>query len=514
MTNYREIFRLKSLGLNNSQIAESMSIMRQTVITVLKRAEEQGLTYQTVANLSDREIGNRIYPSTAGTRMYAMPDYEWVHREMAKSGVTLYLLWMEYTDKCRQAGLYPYQITQFKKYYQEYLLKTKATMHMQYKPGEIMQVDWVGTTATIIDDETGEVIKAYIFVAVLPYSGYAYAEAFYKMDMESWITGHIHAYGFFSGATRLLVPDNLKTAVTKVTKEEVHINKSYLEMAEHYGTAVLPARVRAPRDKAIVENTVGNVTTYILASIRNERFFSLVELNDLVQDRLRALNSKAFQKREGSRAAVFAEERVYLLPLPPSPFELADWKVATVQINYHITVDGQSYSVPYEYIKRKVDVRLTHRTVEVIYEGNRIASHVRRHGPSGQYSTLIEHMPPKHQEALQWNGDRFRRWATQVGPHTCAIIEMHLSSRKVEQQAYRSCMAILQLSKTHTPQRLEAACAVAMSYSLRPNYKVIQSILVSGRDKVVVEQQTSLDKPSPTGFTRGAEYYGRGRHLC
>jgi len=308
-----------------------------------------------------------------------------------------------------------------------------------------------------------------------------------------------------------LVPDNLKTAVTKREKDDVHINKSYLDMAEHYGTAILPARVGAPRDKAMVENTVGNVTTFILAALRNERFFSLYELNELIQERLRSLNSKVFQKREGSRATVYAEEREYLSPLPSSPYELAEWRIATVQLSYHIHVDNQYYSVPYEYIKRRVDVRLTQRTVEVFFDGTRIASHVRRYGSSGQYCTTLEHMPPKHQEALQWNGERFRRWAAQVGPHTTAVIEMQLTGRKVEQQAYRTCMSILQLAKKHTPQRLEAACSLALSYSLRPNYKAIQSILASGRDKITVEPRRTSNPPSPTGYTRGAEYFGRGR---
>ena len=510
MTNYREILRLRSLGLNHSQIAESMDIARQTVVSTLQRAASQSLDWQAAESLSDSELSAKLFPPVGVGFGYKMPDYEFIHRELAKSGVTLQLLWFEYCDKCRDAGEIPYQLTQFKKYYRDYVVKTKATMHINRKPGEIMEVDWAGQTAKLIDTDTGEEIDAYVFVAALPYSGYAYVEAFLSQKQDAWIAAHVNAYGFFGGVTRILVPDNLKTGVVKNTKVETVLNKTYQELAEHYGTAIIPARIRAPKDKPTVEGAVGNISTFILAAIRNQRFFSLREMNAVIREKLHAFNHKPFQKKEGSRASVFAEERTFLLPLPKNAFELASWKIATVQYNYHVSVDGQFYSVPYEYIKRKVDVRLTRNVVEIIFEGIRVCSHVRLHGRQGQYSTQEAHMPPNHQQYTQWNGDRFRKWAAKIGENTATIVETILTGYKVEQQGYRACMALLKMADTYTPERLETACGRALSYTPRPSYKAIQAILKSGQDKIS-EKSSAPSDPSPFGFTRGADYYGRGR---
>lgn len=509
MTNYREILRLSSLGINNSQITESMGIARQTVISTLQRAAAQGLDWQTVEPLSDKELAVWLFPQGEGKPSYKMPDYEYIHREMSKPGVTQQLLWFEYCDRCRETGEIPYQLTQFKTHYREYLAKTKATMHINRKPGELMEVDWAGQTAQLTDTDTGEGMEAYIFVSVLPYSGYAYAEAFLSMEQEAWITAHVNAYNFFGGVTRILVPDNLKTGVVKHTKTEIVLNRSYQEMAEHYGTAIIPTRVRTPKDKATVEGAVGIVSTFILAAIRNQKFFTLRELNEVIRERLHILNHKPFQKKSGSRASLFAEERVSLLPLPKSAFEMAVWKNAKVSFNYHIEVEGRYYSVPFEYIKRRVDVRMTHNTVEVFYEGTRICSHVRLYDPKEKYSTQEAHMPPNHQQYVQWNGDRFRKWAAKIGSNTVTVVESILTGYKVEQQGYRACMALLKLSEQYTPERLEAACAKALFYTPRPSYKAVQTILNSGQDRLS-EEASANSEPSEFGFTRGADYYGRG----
>lgn len=510
MTDYREVLRLRSLGFNNSQIATSMGLSRPTVIGIVQRSMSQGLDWQTAEGLSDRELSEKLFPPESEKPGYKMPDYDWVHREMAKPGVTLQLLWFEYSDRCRETGEIPYQLTQFKKYYREYVVKSKATMHIHRKPGEIMEVDWAGQTAELVDSDTGEIILAYVFVTALPYSGYSYVEAFLSQDQEAWIAAHVNAYSFFGGATRILVPDNLKTGVVKNTRTEIVLNKAYQEMAEHYGTAIIPARVRAPKDKATVEGTVGIVSTWILAAIRDQRFFSLRELNEVIREKLHVFNHKPFQKKDGSRASLFAEERAFLLPLPTKVYELSSWKIATVQYNYHVSVDGQYYSVPFEYIRRKVDVRLTRNTVEVFFEGSRICSHVRLYGRQGQYSTAEAHMPPNHQQYTQWNGERFRSWAAKIGPNTQAVVETILTGYKVEQQGYRACMALLKLSDQYSPERLEGACAKALFYTPRPSYKSIQTILKSGQDALAKERNDAPSlNPSEFGFTRGADYYGR-----
>ena len=508
MTNYKEILRLQSLGINKSQIAAALGCSRTTVITVLKKAGEKSLTYSTAEKMSNHELGNFLYPSESGGIGYKMPDYDYIHREMAKSGVTLQLLWFEYCDTCTGSDDVPYQLTQFKKYYRDYLVQTKATMHITRRPGELMEVDWAGQTASITDTDAGGIIPAYIFVAALSYSGYSYVEAFLSRDQEAWITAHVNAYQFFGGVTRILVPDNLKTGVDKVLKGEIILNRIYQEMAQHYETAVIPARVKTPRDKSVVEGNIGIISTWILAAIRNQQFLSLRELNLVIRQKLHDFNHKPFQKKEGSRATLFTEEKLFLQPPPEKPYELAVWKVATAQFNYHISVDNGNYSVPFEYIKRKVDVRLTKNVVEVFCEGERICSHARLYGRPNQYSTQEAHMPPDHQKYVQWNGARFRSWAAKIGTNTLAAIEAFLTAYKVEQQGYKSCMALLKLADKFTPQRLEAACVKALIYSPRPSYKSISAILSAGLDKPLSELSES--KPSAFAFVRGADYYKGG----
>ena len=348
MVNHKEILRLKRLGLTHQEIADAVGCGRNTVTRTLARAREQQLGWQQAQSMSQQEVSQWLFPTESKGPVYKMPDYEWVHREMQKSGVTLSLLWVEYCEQCRQNGELPYKSTQFNKYYADYVHKTKATMHLEHKPGETMQVDWAGQTVALVDTDSGERLETYLFVAVLPYSGYAYTEAFLGMKQESWITGHVNAYRYFGGVTRILTPDNLKTGIVKNSRTETVLNKSYQEMAEHYGTAILPARPRSPKDKAFVEGSVGVVSTWILAALRNRQFLSLVELNQAIREKLETFNHKPFQKREGSRASCFAEEQLFLQPLPAAPFELAVWKVATVQYNYHISVERMNYSVPYE----------------------------------------------------------------------------------------------------------------------------------------------------------------------
>lgn len=512
MTNYREIMRLNSLGVSHVKIAQSMGIARQTVVTTLQRACVIGLDWEAARSLSDSELSERLYPADASKRTYSKPDCELIHREMAKPGVTLQLLWYEYFMRCREAGETPYQLTQFKKRYHDFALQTNATMHIGHKPGELTEVDWAGTTAEIVDRDTGEVSKAYIFVAVLAYSGYTYIEAFADMKTDSWITGHVNAFAYFGGVTRILVPDNLKTGVIKHPKnDDVVLNKAYQELAEHYGIAVLPTRIKAPKDKPSVEGMVGIATTNILAAIRNMRFFTVQELNTEIKERLRALNHKPFQKKPESRLGLFIQEKQYLLPLPKYPFELAEWKIATVAFNYHICVDGQYYSVPFDYIKKKVNVRLAKYTLEVYHDGVRISSHARLHGYHGQYSTSADHMPPKHKQYSEWNGGRFRGWAAQIGPKTAVVIESILTRYKIEQQGYNSCRSLLKLADQYTPQRLEAVCAMMLQLAPMPTFRLIQSALKSGRDQVKKASANDAGQAPDGTFIRGPEYYRKGR---
>jgi transposase len=511
MTGYREILRLSAQGISQRSIAKSCGCSRNTVARVLAQAQQSKIEWSGVNCLSDGELQNLLFPAQIQAGLRKIPDCEYIHHEMARSGVTLSLLWNEYCAQCHIGNEIPLKYTQYCFYYRQFVLKTRATMHLSRKPGEQTEVDWAGQTAAVIDRDTGEIIPAYIFVAVLPYSQYAYVEAFLRQDQECWIAAHVNAFQFFGGITRILTPDNLKTGVDQSSWYSPVINKTYHEMAEHYGTAVIPARVRKPKDKAAAEGTVGVISTWILAALRNQRYFSLLELNQAIRDKLDTFNSNPFQKKAGSRLSSFQEEEKHALqPLPVSPYELAFWKIAVVQFNYHVTVEKMHYSVPYEYIKHQVDVRITRQVIEVFLQNHRICSHPRLYGREGQYSTVTEHMPVDHQQYLQWNSERFISWAEKVGPHTVIVIKAILASHKIEQQGYRSCMALLKLADRYSVTRVEAACTRALSYTPSPSFKNISTILKSGQDKLQ-QPETGLppnDESDKHGFTRGSDYYG------
>jgi len=511
MTKYREILRLDSLKINHSQIAASAGCSRQTVISVLQKAKLKGIGYDEAKAMTDKGLASALNDGGVNRIQYLMPDYEYVHRELGKSGVTLSLLWVEYCEECHRQGQVPYQSTQFYKYYSEFARQTGATMHIERKPGESMEVDWAGGTAPVVSAETGEIMDAYIFVSALSYSGYAYAEAFWSMKTEDWIKAHVHAYSHYRGSTRLLIPDNLKTGIDKNTRIETIVNKTYQEMAEHYGTAVLPARVKAPNDKPNTEGAVKGVQTWILASIRNETFFTLTDLNEAIWAKLKEYNAKPFQKIEGSRLSKYLEEKSFLLPLPRFPFEQAEWKVATVQKDYHVKCGHQYYSVPHAYIGKKVDIRITRDVVEVYFSNMRICSHHRSDTYRDKYITDRAHMPEGHRKHGEWSSERFRAWAEKIGPNCSACINYFISIAKVEEQSYKTCNALLHLSGKYTAERLELACKRVLSFTLRPSFKAVETVLKSKQDiadGVEAEQASRRETALDHGFIRGAKYYG------
>jgi len=510
MTDYREILRLAGMGLSRTSIGVALGYSRNTIADVLRRAQIKELEPPVPDDMGDRELADLLFPEKAKDQNQRMPDYEKVHKELGKKGVNLTLLWEEYCNECRQVGEIPYAYTQFRVYYHRFIQTTKATMHLNHKPGENMEVDWAGQTTAIVDRVTGEIIHAYVFVATLPCSQYSYVEAFLNREQESWTVAHIHAFEFFGGTTRILTPDNLKTGVEKTNWRNPSINKSYNELAEHYGCAVIPARVRKPKDKPSVEGTVGTISTWIIAALRNRTFFSLAELNEAITEKLQAFNERPFQKKPGSRLTAFLEdEKEYLQPLPKERYELAVWQNLNVGFNYHVYVDKNYYSVPYEYIQQKVDVRVTVSTVEVFYNNLRVCSHPRYHGKPVHYATMPEHMPDKHKAHTEWNAERFLSWAQSIGDNTKIVISSILSSHKIEQQGYRSCIGVLKLADKHGAKRLEAACEKALTYTPSPSYKNIDAILKSGSDKAEKQKQVKRHMDESHSFIRGAEYYGR-----
>lgn len=510
MIQYREILRLNNMGLSRTSVGASLGCSRNTVAYVVNRAKLKGIEWPLSLELGDNDLQKLLFPEKESGKSRKIPDCEKLHKEMAKSGVTLTLLWEEYCGECKMNDEIPFGYTQFCYHYKQYVQTTKATMHIKHKPGELMEVDWAGKTSTVIDRETGQLIPAYVFVAVLTCSGYAYVRAFLSQDQESWINAHINAFNFFGGITRVIVPDNLKTGVEKSDWYSPVINKSYHEMAEHYGSAIIPARVRRPKDKASVEGTVGVISTWIIAALRNGKYFSLHDLNEAVSKKLKTFNEKEFQKKPGSRYSTFVdEEKELLIPLPVNQYELAIWKKLIPGFNYHISFDKNFYSVPYEYIKHEMDVRITYRVVEIFYNNHRICSHPRIYGKPGQYHTIPEHMPAKHKSYIEWNAERFVSWANSIGQYTGAVVRVILNCHKIEQQGYRSCMGVLKLCDKYGINRLETACEKALSYTPNPTYKNIDSILKSGQDKLPPSPENTNHGDERYSFTRGADYYGR-----
>ena len=514
MSKEKQILLLRSQGFSQRKIADMVKVSRNTVARVFKAAAEIPISGDMLDDLNDVEIKQRLFPVHSQNPELVMPDYDFVHKELLKSGVTLKLLWEEYVESCRNSGQAPYKYSQYCKLYQEHVDRNRLTMHIQHKPGDKLMVDWTGTTLPLYDRLTGTMCKVYLFVGSLPFSMYCYAEATLTMKEEDWINVHINMYEFFGGSTRLLIPDNLKTAILSNKKLEDPVsNRSYQELADYYSSALLPARVLAPRDKGAVESNVGKVTTHIIAKLRNRQFFQINEMNVAIRKELDKFNANDFQKREGNRRSVYLEEELpFMQPLPAFPFEFAKWKTAKVQLNYHISMDYQNYSVPYQYVKKNVEVRFTRNLVEIFYKGSRISSHKRLLGKRGQYSTVVDHMPPNHQLYSEWDAGRFLHWAEKIGESTKTVIEKTFASYRVEEQAYKGCLLLLKLADQYTPERLENACQVALLHIPNPRYKNIRLILEAGQDKKVAEMKPDPSTPEARQYAivRGSSYYGGG----
>ncbi len=504
MRKIREILRLKyECRQSIRAISNSCSTGRSTVSDYILRASAAGLTWPLPDEMDDTMLEQKLFPSATGvsTRNRVIPDWAVIHKELKRKGVTLSLLWHEYKTSNPDG----YQYSWFCHQYADWLGKIDVVMRQEHRAGEKLFVDYAGQTMEVVDQLSGETKTAQIFVAVLGASNYTFAEATWSQGLPDWIGSHTRAFDFFGGVPEVLVPDNLKSGVRKACYYEPDINPTYQDLANHYNTVVLPARVREPRDKAKAETGVQIVERWILAKLRNHTFFSLAELNQAISKLLSELNAKGFQKLPGSRKSVFEElDRPALKPLPPNQYLFSEWKKATVNIDYHVEVGGHYYSVPYQLVKKKVDVRLTTATVECLYKSKRVAGHKRSY-QKGRHTTVKEHMPPRHQKYLEWSPERFARWAEKVGPQAVLLTEKILASRPYPQQAYRSLLGILRLEKSYTTERLEAACARALAIGAT-SYRSVESILKSGLDG----KPLPVKEPSPPvahSNIRGSHYY-------
>jgi len=411
------------------------------------------------------------------------------------------LLWEEYL--ANNPGGYRY--TQFCHHYRMWRRRISPSMRQVHRAGEKMFVDFAGQTIEVVDRLSGEAKNAQIFVAVLGASNYTYSQAVWSQDLPNWIDCHIRAFKFFGGVTRLIIPDNLKAGVSKACRYEPDLNPTYRDMADHYSTVIIPARVRKPKDKSKVEVGVQVVERWILARLRGRTFFSLAELNQAIALLLEKLNIKAFAKLKGCRRSLFETiDQPALLPLPTKDYEFAEWRIATVNIDYHIEVGRHYYSVPYQLLKQRVEVRVTKNTVEVLFKGRRVAAHVRSYEKGG-HTTALEHMPKGHREYLEWSPSRIINWAKTVGPKCARLVEVVISQRKHPTQGYRSALGIMRLSKTYSNKRLEAAAARALEIGAL-SFKSVSLMLKNNLESETEEAQEARPLIKHDNI-RGANYY-------
>ena len=509
MRKIRDVLRMKfELCLKDRQIARSCSIPRSSVANYLERAKDAGLSWPLPAELDDEALERRLFGvvSRHPAVVMPLPDFSAIRAELrADRHVTLQLLWQEYKQNHPEG----YQYSRFCELYGRWERKLDPVLRQDHRAGERLFVDHAGRTLTITDRETGGTGEAYLFVAVLGASNYTYAEATERRDLAAWIGSHTRALEFFGGAPTVVTPDNWKTAVKTACFYEPELNRTYAEWAQHYHTAVVPARPRKPRDKAKVEGGVLIAERWIVAALRHRTFFSSTELNQAIRELLTGLNQRKFRKLDTTRARLFEEiDRPALKPLPHEAFRFAEWKTARVNIDYHVEVDGHWYSVPFHYIHDVVEARVGENTVEIFRAGRRLVTHVRSF-LKGKHTTLAEHRPPRHQ-ALEWTADRMIERGRLVGPATATLLEKILQSRPHPELAYRSCLGVLRLGQRHSAERLEAASRRALTLNAC-SYQSIKSILTTGLDRQPLEPSPS----SPAHDTvhanvRGASYYGKG----
>jgi transposase len=505
MRRISEVLRLKAAGLNNREIARSVGTGKTTVYEYLTRAQAAGLSWPLPGDLDEGALEAALFPPPPPEAIAdrPLPDWREVHREMKRGRhVTLRLLWLEWKETHPDGFGY----SQFCWHYKAWLGCQDVVMRLSYRAGERMFVDFSGDTMAVVDASTGEVGRAEIFVAVLGCSGLLYAEATRGQDLSSWLSAHVHAFAHYGGVSGVTVPDNLKSGVTKACFYDPEVNQSYLGLARHYQTVVLPTRTARPRDKAAVEAGVLSVERWVLAPLRNRRFFSLAELNAAMAVKLAELNTRAFRGGPTSRKELFEElEAKALKPLPDSAYEPDEWKKVTVNIDYHVEFDHRYYSVPYQYVRQQLDLRATASTIEVYRTSRRLASHVRERGRR-RFVTDPDHMPASHRAHLEWTPSRLIDWAGTVSAETAALVEKLLASRPHPEHAYRACLGLMGLGRRYGNDRLGAACARALR-SGATSYSSVKSILQENLDRVPLVDPVPPPAPEAHENLRGPDYY-------
>ncbi len=508
MRKLTEIMRLDAAGLSERQIARSCGIARSTVGEYLRRLKTAGFVWPLDPQIDEETLESRVFggkvPARGRDRTRPMGDWAAIHKERAKKGVTLKLLWQEH----RQAYPDGYQYSQFCEHYRRWAGSLDVCLRQTYRAGERLFVDFSGLTMPLNDPHGGPAHEVEIFVAALGASHYLYVEATRSQQVQDWIEAHIHAYEHIQGVPEITTSDNLKSAITRACRYDPDINPAYQDMATYYGTAIIPTRPRHPRDNAKAEAGVQIVEREILAPLRHHTFFSLAELNHALWEQLDEVNRRPFQKLDASRHDLWAEvDRPALKPLPATRYEYAEFRTATVNIDYHIEVLGHYYSVPYRLKGQKLDVRLSARMVEVLHAGTRVAAHM-RDARKGKHSTEPSHMPRAHREYVAWTPSRIIRWAGTIGPHCAKVVEQIIASRTHPEQGYRAALGIIRLAKGYPSARVDGACRRALVLDVC-RYASIKSILKSGKDLEPLPTDLPLVHPCRVRHqnVRGAAYY-------
>ena len=501
----REILRLRHGGLSQRQIARSLSIGLGTVCECLAQATKAGLGWPLPEDCDDGRLAGLLSgrPTADPSQQRPLPDLVRLHEELRRPGVTLQLLWVEYL-RDHPGG---YRYTQFCEHYHRFARRLSPPMRQIHRAGEKGFVDFSGHRPWIVDRRTGEAIAGELFVSALGASSFTYAEAVPSQEMPHWIGAHVRMLDYYGGVPEILVPDCLKGAVTTPCRYEPALNRTYQDFATHYGTAIIPARPYHPRDKAKVEAAVQVAERWILAVLRNRTFFSFAEMNEAIRELLDVINNRPMKHLGASRRELFERlDRPALSPLPPNRYEMAEWKDCTVNIDYHVDVDHNFYSVSHQLGGARVDTRATVGIVEVFFRGKRIASHVRLTG-RGRYSTVKEHMPASHRAHLEWTPSRLIHWAETTGPAAGRVAAEILKSRPHPEQGYRSCLGIMRLSERYGPARVEAACLRAEQLGAA-SYKTVKNILGAGLDTLPFDEPSEAPTTLPVHDNiRGAGYY-------
>ena len=491
MRKIRDVLRLSAAGMSKRKIAVSLGVSATAAGECIRRARRAGLTWPLPDGLSDEALERQLFPPPAVAAKDRRPQPDWaaIHRELRRPGVTLQLLWEEHR------AVHPdgYGISRYCELYRAWEARLSPTMRQSHVAGERMFVDYAGTTLAVIDGLTGEVMTAQLFVAVLGASSLTYAEATWAQGLSDWIGSHTRTFAFTGGVPATVVCDNLRSGITRACFYEPAVNRTYAEMAAHYGTTILPARPYRPRDKAKAEVGVQVATRFIIAKLRNRQFFSLTALNAAIAELVMQINDRMSRHLGASRRALFEElERSALKPLPAEPYVFAEWKECRVGLDYHVEIEKHYYSVPHQLLRETVWARITARTIEVLHRGQRIAAHVRS-SSNRKHTTVREHMPSSHRRYADWTPERLRRQAGEIGRHASALVEIILQERTHPEQGFRACVGILRLAKSYGRERLEAACSRALEIGAR-SYSSVNSILKNNLDRQ--QPATSADGPA------------------